>query len=75
MRILLVEDNQRLSDSLRRNLTDDGYAVDAAYDGDEGEEMAEFTPYDLIILDVMLPRKDRLRSAAHYGTNASAPPS
>lgn len=60
MRILLVEDNQRLSDSLRRNLTDDGYAVDAAYDGNEGEEMAEFTPYDLIILDVMLPRKDGL---------------
>jgi DNA-binding response OmpR family regulator len=60
VRILLVEDNQRLSDSLRRNLTDDGYAVDAAYDGNEGEEMAEFTPYDLIILDVMLPRKDGL---------------
>ena len=60
MRILLVEDNRRLSDSLRRNLTDDGYAVDAAYDGDEGEEMAEFTAYDLIILDVMLPRKDGL---------------
>lgn len=60
MRILLVEDNQRLSDSLRRNLADDGYAVDVAYDGVEGEELAEFTAYDLIILDVMLPRKDGL---------------
>ena len=58
MRILLVEDNQRLSDSLRRSLTDDGYAVDAAYDGQEGEELAEMTAYDLIILDVMLPRRD-----------------
>lgn len=58
LRILLVEDNRRLSDSLRRNLVDDGYAVDAAYDGLEGEDMAEFTAYDLIILDVMLPRKD-----------------
>lgn len=60
MRILLVEDNQRLSDSLRRNLADDGYAVDVAYDGVEGEDLAEFTAYDLIILDVMLPRKDGL---------------
>ena len=58
MRILLVEDNRRLSDSLRLSLTDDGYAVDAAYDGQEGEEFAELTPYDLIILEVMLPRRD-----------------
>jgi DNA-binding response OmpR family regulator len=55
MRILLVEDNRRLSDSLRLSLIDDGYAVDTAYDGQEGEEFAELTPYDLIILDVMLP--------------------
>jgi DNA-binding response OmpR family regulator len=55
MRILLVEDNRRLSDTLRLSLTDEGYAVDAAYDGQEGEEFAELTPYDLIILDVMLP--------------------
>jgi DNA-binding response OmpR family regulator len=58
MRILLVEDNRRLSDSLRATLVDDGYAVDAAYDGIEGEEMATFTPYDVIILDVMLPKRD-----------------
>ena len=55
MRILLVEDNQRLSDSLRLSLADDGYAVDVAYDGQEGEELAELSPYDVIILDVMLP--------------------
>ncbi len=58
MRILLVEDNRRLSDSLKRSLMDDKYAVDTAYDGQEGEELAELTPYDVIILDVMLPRKD-----------------
>ncbi len=58
MRILLVEDNRRLSDSLKRSLMDDSYAVDTAYDGQEGEELAELTPYDVIILDVMLPRKD-----------------
>jgi DNA-binding response OmpR family regulator len=54
----LVEDNRRLSDSLRLNLTDDGYAVDVAYDGREGEELAELTPYALIILDIMLPIRD-----------------
>jgi len=58
MRILLVEDNRRLSDSLRLSLVDEGYAVDTAYDGPEGEEFAEATPYDVIILDVMLPQKN-----------------
>ena len=60
MRILLVEDNRRLNNSLRMSLMDDGYAVDPAYDGQEGEEMAEMTPYDAIILDIMLPKKDGL---------------
>jgi DNA-binding response OmpR family regulator len=58
MRILIVEDNRRLNNSLKMNLSEDGYAVDSAYDGVEGEELAEMTPYDAIILDVMLPRKD-----------------
>jgi DNA-binding response OmpR family regulator len=60
MRLLLVEDNHRLSNSLKMNLEDDGYAVDVAYDGVEGQELAEMTPYDLIILDIMLPRRDGL---------------
>ena len=60
MRILLVEDNRRLNASLRMSLIDDGYAVDPAYDGVEGQELAELTPYDAIILDVMLPKKDGL---------------
>jgi len=60
MRILLVEDNRRLSHSLRLSLEDDGYAVDVAYDGEEGEELALSAPYDAIILDIMLPRKDGL---------------
>ena len=62
MRILLVEDNRRLSDSLRLSLVDEGYAVDVAYDGQEGEELAELTPYALIILDVMLPRRSGVES-------------
>jgi DNA-binding response OmpR family regulator len=60
MRILLVEDNKRLSNSLRLTLEDDGYAIDTAYDGLDGEEMALMSTYDVIILDVMLPHKNGL---------------
>jgi DNA-binding response OmpR family regulator len=60
MRILLIEDNRRLNHSLKLSLTDDGYAVDSAFDGEEGEELALLTPYDAIILDIMLPKKDGL---------------
>lgn len=58
MRLLLVEDNRRLSDSLRLTLEDDGYAVDVAYDGLDGEEMGRMEVYDILILDLMLPGKD-----------------
>ncbi|HLV98084.1 MAG TPA: response regulator transcription factor [Ktedonobacterales bacterium] len=60
MRILLVEDNHRLSNSLKMNLEHEGYSVDTAYDGQEGQDFAELTPYDLIILDILLPIKDGL---------------
>jgi DNA-binding response OmpR family regulator len=60
VRILLVEDNRRLSDSLRITLEEDGYAVDTAYDGLDGEEMGLISSYDIIILDIMLPGKDGL---------------
>jgi DNA-binding response OmpR family regulator len=58
MRILLVEDDHRLSHSLKASLLDEGYAVDAVFDGDEGQSYAESVAYDAIILDVMLPGKD-----------------
>jgi DNA-binding response OmpR family regulator len=58
MRILLVEDNHRLNNSLKASLIEEGYAVDSAFDGPEGEELAELTSYDALILDVMLPGKD-----------------
>lgn len=58
MRILLVEDNRRLNQSLKQSLSEDGYAVDSAYNGPDGEDMALVTPFDAIILDVMLPGKD-----------------
>lgn len=58
MRILVVEDDRRLCEIVRRGLIEEGYAVDVAYDGEEGESFAETIPYDLIILDIMLPKKD-----------------
>ncbi|MBE0697061.1 MAG: response regulator transcription factor [Anaerolineaceae bacterium] len=60
MRVLLVEDNRRLNNSIRLSLVDDGYAVDPAFTGPEAEELAEMTPYDAIILDIMLPEKSGL---------------
>jgi DNA-binding response OmpR family regulator len=61
MRLLLVEDNKRLNDSLRLTLEDDGYAVDVAYDGLDGEEMGLMDVYDILILDIMLPGKDGIQ--------------
>jgi DNA-binding response OmpR family regulator len=58
MRILVVEDSRRLAGIIRRGLQEEAYAVDNAYDGEEAQYMAETTPFDLIILDIMLPKKD-----------------
>lgn len=60
MRLLLVEDNKQLNESLRQSLEDAGYAVDSAFDGIEGEEWALLYDFDAIILDIMLPGKDGL---------------
>lgn len=58
MRILLVEDERKLSDSIVKGLSNAGYAVDAAYDGEEALYEYEVNEYDLIILDLNLPKKD-----------------
>jgi DNA-binding response OmpR family regulator len=55
MRILIVEDEKPLADILRKGIEEEGYAVDVAYNGEEGLFMAENEPSDLIILDIMLP--------------------
>ncbi|WP_305045236.1 heavy metal response regulator transcription factor [Geoalkalibacter sp.] len=58
MRILVVEDEKKVASFIKRGLEEEGYAVDVAYEGDEGLDMATHTPYDLILMDVMLPKKD-----------------
>ncbi len=56
MRILLVEDEQKMASFIERGLKEEGYAVDTAYDGAQGWEYAAANEYDLIILDLMLPK-------------------
>src|SRR5487761_394260 len=60
MRLLVVEDHQRIAGFLKRGLTEEGFAVDVAYDGEEGLEYALRETYDAIVLDIGLPRLDGL---------------
>jgi DNA-binding response OmpR family regulator len=60
MRILLVEDHRPLQRNLQRGLEDEGFAVDVASDGEEGNFKARTAEYDVIILDLMLPKIDGL---------------
>ncbi len=65
MRLLLVEDDAALRDVLSKRLIQEGYAVDACGDGNEGLEYALSAPYDGIILDIMLPGIDGLTLLTH----------
>lgn len=56
MKILLIEDEHRIARAVREGLTDEGYAVDVEYDGDAGYRTASAEEYDLILLDVMMPK-------------------
>ncbi|NLG05989.1 MAG: response regulator transcription factor [Clostridia bacterium] len=56
MKILIVEDEKLLADSIQSLLTKKGFEVDVAYDGESGEEYAELGIYDLLILDIMMPK-------------------
>jgi DNA-binding response OmpR family regulator len=58
MRILIIEDDKKLADTLARNLRSEAFAVDIAHDGESGEEEAHVNDYDAIILDLMLPGQD-----------------
>jgi CheY-like chemotaxis protein len=57
-RVLVVEDERKIADFIRKGLSEDGYAVDVAYDGDEALDWAAVAEFDVIVLDVMLPVRD-----------------
>jgi len=60
MRVLLIEDHKPLVRALKQGLEEEGFAVDFAHDGEEGSYKAETANYDVIILDLMLPKEDGL---------------
>lgn len=60
MRLLVIEDDPDLNRQLVTSLTGEGYAVDRAFDGEEGHYLGETEPYDAVILDIGLPKMDGL---------------
>jgi len=56
MRILVVEDEHKIANSIKRGLEQEAYAVDVAFDGEEGYDLASTEEYDAIVLDLMLPK-------------------
>src|SRR3989344_6018197 len=60
MRILIVEDEEKLANSLKKGLEKEGYAVDFVLDGESGQRRIETShkDYDLVVLDLMLPKKN-----------------
>lgn len=65
MKILIIEDEKLLADSLKRMLESKGFEADAVYDGESGEQYAVLNIYDLIILDIMLPKQNGYQTAKH----------
>ena len=62
MKILVVDDEKLLVKGIKFNLENEGYTVDACYDGESAVNMARTGEYDLIILDLMMPKKDGLEA-------------
>ena len=58
MKILIVEDEQKIAAYIRQGLTENGFVVEVAGQGDDGLHLARTGGYDLVILDVMLPERD-----------------
>jgi DNA-binding response OmpR family regulator len=75
MRVLVIEDERRLAENISRSLRESaGYAVDCSYDGEDGLYMAESNPYDLILLDLMLPKIDGATLLSHLRQSGSETP-
>ncbi len=74
MRILVIEDERKLNLGIKRGLEREGYSIDSAFDGEQGELLAEDEAYDLIILDILLPKQDGLAICGHLRKNNIATP-
>ena len=60
MRILVVEDDRKIASFIKKGLRESGFAVDCAYDGIDGRDLALYEPYDAAIVDIMLPKLNGL---------------
>ncbi len=60
MRILVIEDEKKVANFIKKGLEEEHYAVDTAFDGEEGLYMAEVNEYDVIVLDLMIPKIEGL---------------
>jgi DNA-binding response OmpR family regulator len=69
MRVLLVEDHKPMVRALRQGLEEEGFAVDTALDGEEADYKARTANYDVIILDLMLPKEDGLSLLQRWRRN------
>ena len=74
MKILIVEDERRLADSLKVMLESKGFTVEVAYDGESGAEYAKLQGYDLLILDVMMPKLNGYELAKRIRAQRCATP-
>ncbi|BAY22599.1 multi-component transcriptional regulator [Calothrix sp. NIES-2100] len=74
MRILLVEDDQLIAEALAKSLINQHYAVDVAKDGQEGWDLAELFTYDLILLDVLLPKLNGINFCQRLRANGNLTP-
>ena len=73
MKILVVDDEKLLVKGIKFNLENEGYAVDACYDGESAVNMARGENYDLIILDLMMPKKDGLQACQEIRSFSTVP--
>lgn len=74
MKILIVEDEKLLADSIKTMLEGRGFQVEAVYDGETGADYAELGIYDLLILDVMMPKMDGYQVARHVRSHRCGTP-
>ena len=74
MRVLLAEDENELNDLVRKTLEDEGYAVDSVFDGDSALEYLSSTPYDIALLDVMMPGRDGFAVLREYRKSGGKAP-
>jgi DNA-binding response OmpR family regulator len=74
VRILVVEDDRKVSAFVRQGLEEEGHAVDTAADGEQGAMLAHVNPYDVLVLDVQLPKKNGLQVAAELRREGSDVP-